>query len=173
MWLTSSGFIVDLPHNVGERRNRGIDGNLSYSYRVGRFGTLSAGFNGTWVDKYIVNDGLNPAYDCAGFYGATCGNPLPTWRHKLRIGLQMPDGIGISGQWRYVGKVKHERNSTDEVLDGAPPLLSARRSSELLRSGEHVHGWRSLQFPPGREQHLRQESAAVHQLGRFVRGGVL
>jgi iron complex outermembrane receptor protein len=130
LWLTSSGYIVDLPQNVGSVETRGIDGNLSYSYRVGRFGTLSAGFNGTWVDKYIVNDGLNPAYDCAGLYGATCGNPLPTWRHKLRIGLQMPVGIGISGQWRYVGKVKHERNSTDEVLNGAPPLLHSHVAAQ-------------------------------------------
>jgi outer membrane receptor protein involved in Fe transport len=78
---------------------------------------LSAGFNGTWVNKYIVNDGLNPAYDCAGFYGATCGNPLPHWRHKLRLGFQLPIGIGLSGQWRYVGKVKHEGFSSDDVLN--------------------------------------------------------
>ena len=61
LWLTSTGFVTDLPHNVGSVETRGIDGNLSYSYRFGRLGTLSAGFNGTWVDKYLVNDGLNPA----------------------------------------------------------------------------------------------------------------
>jgi len=126
LWLTSTGFVEDLPHNVGSVETRGIDGNLSYSYRFGHLGTLSAGFNGTWVDKFLVNDGLNPIYNCAGFYGATCGNPLPKWRHKLRLGFQLPVGIGISAQWRYVGKVKHERLSTDEVLNGAPPLLNAR-----------------------------------------------
>jgi outer membrane receptor protein involved in Fe transport len=130
LWLTSTGFVVDLPHNVGSVETRGIDGNLSYSYRFGHVGTLSVGFNGTWVDKYIVNDGLNPAYDCAGFYGATCGNPLPTWRHKLRVGFQLPVGVGISGQWRYVGKVDHERNSNDEVLTGTPPLLNSHVGSQ-------------------------------------------
>jgi outer membrane receptor protein involved in Fe transport len=124
LWLSPQGYVIDLPHNVGSVETRGIDGNVSYSYRFGSFGTLSAGFNGTWVDKYIVNDGLNPAYDCAGFYGATCGNPLPSWRHKLRLTLQLPVGIGISGQWRYVGKVSHERNSSDDVLTGTPPVLS-------------------------------------------------
>jgi outer membrane receptor protein involved in Fe transport len=117
LWLSPQGYVIDLPHNVGSVETRGIDGNLSYSYRFGSFGTLSAGFNGTWVDKYIVNDGLNPEYDCAGLYGATCGNPLPSWRHKLRLTLQLPVGIGISGQWRYVGKVTHEGFSSNEVLN--------------------------------------------------------
>jgi outer membrane receptor protein involved in Fe transport len=123
LWLSSNGYVIDLPHNVGSVETRGIDGNVSYSYRFGRFGTLSAGFNGTWVDKYIVADGLNPAYDCAGFYGATCGNPLPSWRHKLRLTLQMPNGIGISGQWRYVGKIKHEGLSSDTVLNNPDVLV--------------------------------------------------
>src|SRR5205823_13513904 len=103
------------PPNVGSVETRGIDGSASYSYRLGHFGTLSAGFNGTWVDKYIVNDGLNPAYDCAGLYGATCGSPLPHWRHKARLTLQLPIGIGISGQWRYVGKVTHQGYSSAVV----------------------------------------------------------
>ena len=124
LWLTSTGFVTDLPHNVGSVETRGVDGNVSYSYRFGTVGTLSLGFNGTWVDKFIINDGLNPAYNCAGLYGATCGNPLPKWRHKLRATFQLPNGIGISGQWRYVGKVSHERNSSDVVLAGAPPVLS-------------------------------------------------
>jgi iron complex outermembrane recepter protein len=130
LWLSSTGFITDLPQNVGSVETRGIDASASYSYRLGSFGTLSAGFNGTWVDKYIVADGLNPTYDCAGLYGATCGNPLPTWRHKLRLGLQMPNGIGISGQWRYVGKVEHEHNSSDVVLGGTVPTLSGHVASQ-------------------------------------------
>ena len=126
LWLSSGGYVIDLPQNVGSVETRGIDGNLSYSYRFGRVGTLSAGFNGTWVDKYIINDGLNPSYDCAGFYGATCGNPLPKWRHKLRVGFQLPVGIGLSAQWRFVGKVKHQGLSSDQVLTGATPLLNPR-----------------------------------------------
>jgi iron complex outermembrane receptor protein len=125
LWLSSTGFVIDLPQNVGSVETKGIDGSATYSYRLGALGNLSFGFNGTWTNHFIVNDGLNPEYDCAGFYGATCGNPLPNWRHKLRVGLQMPNGIGISAQWRYVGKVDHERNSNDEVLNGTPPLLNS------------------------------------------------
>ena len=136
LWLTSTGFVTDLPENVGSVETRGVDGNLSYSYRFGRLGTLSAGFNGTWVDKYIVNDGLNPAYNCAGFYGATCGNPLPKWRHKLRLGFQLPNGIGLSGQWRYMGKVTHEGFSSDTVLNN-PGVLPGPNTPTPLMNG-HV-----------------------------------
>ncbi|NUR46333.1 MAG: TonB-dependent receptor [Sphingomonas sp.] len=130
LWLSALGFVTDLPHNVGSVETRGVDGNISYSYRLGRIGTLSASAVGTWVDKYLTNDGLNPTYDCAGFYGATCGNPLPHWRHKARLGLQMPNGIGISAQWRYVGKVKHQGFSPDQVLNGGTPALNPRVAAQ-------------------------------------------
>jgi outer membrane receptor protein involved in Fe transport len=124
LWLTSKGFVIDLPANVGAVETKGIDGSLSYSYRLGGLGTLSASAVGTWVNHFIINDGLNPEYDCAGFYGTTCGNPLPRWRHKLRIGLQMPNGIGISAQWRYIGKVAHEGLNSSTAVNGVgvPPI---------------------------------------------------
>jgi len=132
LWLSSSGFITDLPQNVGSVETKGIDGNISYSYRLGSIGTLSASGVGTYVSHYIIDDGIDPAFDCAGLYGSTCGGavgggggPLPHWRHKLRVGLQMPNGIGISAQWRYIGKVDHERTTNNVVLTGTPPLLNA------------------------------------------------
>jgi outer membrane receptor protein involved in Fe transport len=79
---------------------------------------------------------LNPAYNCAGFYGATCGNPLPKWRHKLRLGFQLPNGIGLSGQWRYMGKVTHEGFSNDTVLNN-PGVLPGPNTPTPLMNG-HV-----------------------------------
>ncbi len=126
IWLTRNGYVLDLPSNSGEIKTDGIDGTASYSYRVARFGTLSASFLGTWLHKYRVNNGLpGGIYDCAGLYGPTCSGaivassaPMPKWRHKLRLSLQMPDGIGISAQWRYVGKVKAETLDSSETLHG-------------------------------------------------------
>jgi len=123
LWLSAGGYVIDLPHNVGSVETRGVDGNLSYSHRFGQIGTLSAAFNGTWVDEYVVDDGLDPSYDCAGLYGATCGNPLPKWRHKLRATMQFAQGFGLSAQWRFVGKVSHEGNSDDAALNGTTPQL--------------------------------------------------
>ncbi|MES2135961.1 MAG: TonB-dependent receptor [Pseudomonadota bacterium] len=126
LWLNAQGFVIDLPQNVGSVQTKGIDGNISYSHPLGRFGTLSASAIGTWLDKFVINDGLNPAYDCTGYYGASCGAPRPEWRHKVRLGLQMPNGIGISGQWRYLGTARHQGFSSAAVLNGRTPLLNAR-----------------------------------------------
>jgi outer membrane receptor protein involved in Fe transport len=146
LWLSSDGFTINLPHNIGGVETRGIDANVTYSHRLGAIGTLSANFNGTWVDAYKVNDGLNPEYDCAGFYGATCGNPLPHWRHKLRTTLQMPNGIGISAQWRSVGKLSHEGNSDAVVLNGQVPQLNSHVKAQnyfdltgTFKVGEHYN----------------------------------
>jgi outer membrane receptor protein involved in Fe transport len=117
LWLNPAGYVIDLPANVGAVETKGFDGNISYSYRFGSAGTLSASAIGTYTTHFIVADGLNPTYDCAGYYGATCGNPLPKWRSKVRLGFQMPNGIGISTQWRYYGKVTNEGFSNDDVLN--------------------------------------------------------
>ena len=126
LWLTNLGYVTDLPSNAGEIKTDGVDVSGSYSHRLGGIGNLSASFNGTYLAKYEVNNGLpGGIYDCAGLYGPVCsGNsvassaPMPKWRHKMRVGLQMPNGVGISLQWRYVGKVKAETLDDAETLHG-------------------------------------------------------
>ena len=130
LWLTSGGFITDTPNNVGRIKTSGWDFNASYSYRLGGIGNLSGSFIGTLLDKYQVNNGLpGGIYDCVGLYGPTCSGatvassaPMPKWRHKARLSLQMPNGLGFSAQWRYIGKVDAETLSTNETLNGAFPL---------------------------------------------------
>ncbi|MDV3257621.1 MAG: TonB-dependent receptor [Sphingomonas sp.] len=131
LWLSPDGFVIDTPQNVGGIETSGFDFNGSYSHRLGGLGNLSASFVGTWLRKYVTDNGLAEPYDCAGFYGSTCSGgtvssaaPLPKWRHKLRTTLQMPSGIGVSLQWRMMGKVQHEFNSSDTALSGTPPLVA-------------------------------------------------
>lgn len=137
IWLTPGGFVVNSPVNVGGIKTDGVDVNTSYSHRLGGLGNLSASFIGTFLRRYITDNGLADPYDCAGFYGTTCSGgsvssraPLPRWRHKLRTTLQMENGLGLSGQWRRVGRVRHERLSDDEALAGAAPELSRRIKSQ-------------------------------------------
>lgn len=126
IWLTPGGFVIDLPNNIGEQHTKGIEVNGAYSVSLGGLGNLSASLIGTYLDQYKVNNGLTDPYDCAGLYGPTCsiggttdsGAPMPRWRHKLRATLQMPSGIGISVQWRYIGKVKAETLEDNESLAG-------------------------------------------------------
>lgn len=128
LWLSPDGYIDLRNINVGGERTKGIDVNASYSRRLGGVGTLNFSFVGTWLDELSFNSGIVPGngldgrFDCAGFYGGTCGTPVPEWRHKLRIGLTTPAGIGISGQWRYFSSVTNDTLSSDPDLTagGAP-----------------------------------------------------
>ena len=135
LWLTSQGFVEDLPSNVGGIKTDGIDVNVAHSLRAGGLGRLSTSFVGSYLRKYVTDNGLTEPYDCAGLYGSICSGgtvsssaPLPKWRHKARVTLATPWNLGLSLQWRYVGKVKHERTSSDTTLASAgnPPILSQR-----------------------------------------------
>lgn len=118
LWLTPDGFVRDLPTNVGGVKTSGIEVNGSYSQPIGRLGTLSASLVGTYTKDFIVDNGLTQAYDCAGFYGPTCGSPRPDWRHKARLSWTMRNGIGISAQWRYFGAVDIEYKNSSSTLNG-------------------------------------------------------
>ncbi|MEG3149028.1 TonB-dependent receptor [Sphingomonas sp. ZT3P38] len=126
LWLTPGGFVTDLPNNVGQVQTKGIEVNGAFSQDLGGIGSLSLSMIGTYLDAYRVDNGLTQPYDCAGLYGPTCsaggttqsGAPLPKWRHKVRATLQTPLGIGVSLQWRYIGKVKAETLVDNESLHG-------------------------------------------------------
>ena len=129
LWLSAQGFVTDLPNNVGGIKTSGIDVNVAHRLNLGGIGSLSSSFIGTYLDKYVTDNGLTAPYDCAGFFGSICSGgtvsssaPMPHWRHKMRETLTTPFDLGISLQWRMVGKVKHERLSDDTSLQsGAPP----------------------------------------------------
>ena len=118
LWLTSNGFVRDLPQNVGGIRTRGYEVNSSYSHRLGGLGSLSASLVGTYLRKLETDNGLTPVYDCVGLYGSTCFTVAPKWRHKARVSLNTPQGIGVSLQWRYIGKVKADSLSDNPSLAG-------------------------------------------------------
>lgn len=130
LWLTPGGFVDNIPNNLGTAHTRGIEFSTNYSTGLGGLGKLSFAMNGTWLKKYVINNGITEVYDCAGLYGPTCsaggtttaGAPLPKWRHKARLTLQMPEGIGVSLQWRYIGKVKSETLDPSDSLNDAVQL---------------------------------------------------
>lgn len=130
LFLTPGGFIADLPTNSAEIKTDGWDIGSSYSHMLGALGTVSTNFNGTLLRHYKVNNGLEGGiYDCAGLYGPTCSSaavassaPIPRWRHKVRTTLSMKNGLGLSLQWRMVGKVKAETLDDSETLHGESPL---------------------------------------------------
>ncbi len=117
LWLTSDGFTVDLPRNIGGVATKGIDVNGSYSLPLGD-GKLGLNVVGTYLDKYEVDNGLQAPYDCAGLYGVTCGVPAPKWRHQTRLSYNTDSGVGLSVAWRYFNSVKVDLTSSNPALNG-------------------------------------------------------
>ena len=126
IWLSGQGYVIDLPNNVSTMKNRGIDINAAYSHPLFNFGKMSWSLVGTRMLEASVDNSLSDPYDCVGLYGPVCSGgvvaasaPIPKWRHKLRTTWQSPFGLGLSLQWRYVGKVDAETLEDSNTLNGA------------------------------------------------------
>ncbi|MFZ5707158.1 MAG: TonB-dependent receptor domain-containing protein [Pseudomonadota bacterium] len=118
LWRSANGFVRDLPLNIGGLKTRGVDVSAGYTTRIGA-NSLSFSIIGTWLDKIETDNGVSAPYDCAGLYGLVCGIPNPEWRHKARVTFDMENGLGLSLAWRYFGKVKIDRSSSNPTLTGA------------------------------------------------------
>ena len=119
IWRTSQGFVRDLSQNIGAAKTSGVDINAGYNRQIGNAGRLTVSFVGTYLDKLITDDGVSTPYDCTGLYGSTCGTPNPEWRHQVRVGFDMPSGLGASVRWRHFDGVKQDTSSSSPNLAGA------------------------------------------------------
>ncbi|HJU76478.1 MAG TPA: TonB-dependent receptor, partial [Sphingomicrobium sp.] len=130
--LSNGGFIIDINDNLGGLRTKGIDVNGSYARRLGGMGTLNMSLVGTYLIDLDSNPFGDIEFDCASWYGLQCGTPNPKWRHKFRLGFTLPNGLGISGQWRYFSSVKDDTLSEDTDLCPTLPTGECNPNSTLL-----------------------------------------
>jgi len=133
LWQGTTGFIETTNVNIGGLRTKGLDLNGTYSRRLGGAGTVNVSYVATILDQLVIDTGVTPTsgtgngkFDCAGYYGNTCGSflsgaPNPKYRHKLRLGFTMPNGLGVSGQWRYFSSVKNDGLNDDCDINGSTP----------------------------------------------------
>ena len=102
LWLGQAGFVELTNQNFTGLGlfTKGWDFSGSYSRRIGGLGTLNASFVGTLLNK-LGSPGAT-GNQVGRFAGTT---PSPKWRHKLRVGFTLPNGLGLSGQWRHFSAV--------------------------------------------------------------------
>ncbi|OYW16286.1 MAG: hypothetical protein B7Z39_02100 [Novosphingobium sp. 12-64-8] len=117
LWRTSDGFTINPTRNIGGVKTSGIDVNLGYNREVGA-GRATISFVGTYLDKLITDNGLSPAYNCAGLHGVLCGTPNPKWRHQMRVGYEAKNGLGASVRWRFFQHVTQDGSSSQPALTG-------------------------------------------------------
>jgi len=122
--IFGSGYVSALTQNTGYLKTDGIDFAANYMSDLVDLGlpddgSLSMSFMGTYLASYVTQPlpGFG-TYDCAGYYGPTCGTPNPEWRHRLRVTWDTPWDLSISVNWRYFGAVNIDANSPDPDLGG-------------------------------------------------------
>jgi outer membrane receptor protein involved in Fe transport len=119
LW-TGNSYIQATNANLAEFTTSGVDLGADYSLKIAGAGRLDMSVLGTFLDKYTLQPlPGNPSYDCAGYFGNTCGTPNPKWRHTARVTWVSPYNFRLSGTWRYFASVKDEGTSSDPQLNGA------------------------------------------------------
>ena len=110
LFRTNAGFISDTNVNFGSLTTRGVDAKLNYRLPLPAFGSLLFNLEGT----RLINLGTQPltggpAYDCAGYFGATCGAPNAKWRHVLNTTWATPwNGLDVTARWRFLSGADSE-----------------------------------------------------------------
>jgi outer membrane receptor protein involved in Fe transport len=120
LWKSNDGYVIDTSTNIGSLSTRGIDVKGNYSIPLDGFGKLAFALEGTkliTLDTQSLTGG--PSYNCAGYYGVTCGNPNPAWRSVLNTTWTTPwDGLEVNVRWRYFGTVSSQYTSPLAPLTG-------------------------------------------------------
>ncbi len=116
LWLSNAYYVSTLEENTGVRQSKGVDIKLHYNEDIGAFGKLAYNLEGTDSISNVTQPSVTvpnpsgtgfiagPSYDCAGYYGNTCNNPLPRWRSVFSTDWITPwSGLDVNLRWRYIG----------------------------------------------------------------------
>jgi outer membrane receptor protein involved in Fe transport len=123
-----ANFVSGTLINTGLERTKGFDTEWDYRLRLRNIGLGNSGqFVFSYVATYLTNlsDEAAPGtgvYECVGRFGTTCGTPNPRYRHKLRATWDLPNGLTLSGDWRYFGDVALDENTLDPNLTSHKPF---------------------------------------------------
>jgi outer membrane receptor protein involved in Fe transport len=125
LWFNPTNFVTATNLNIGTVSTKGADLAAHYRYDIAQFGRLSWTLSGTYTKDFLTQPlPTGGSFDCAGFWGATCGAPLPHWRHVLSTNWGTPWlGLDFSVKWRFIGGSNVDRSSSDPQL-AAPFYLA-------------------------------------------------
>ena len=119
LWL-GDGQVIATNVNIGTLKTSGWDVNALYTLSMADWGALNLSLVGTYLDTY-QSEPVPPgvSYDCAGYYGNTCGVPAPDWKSTFRTTWSTPWSVDLSLTWRYFGSTDVDLSSSDSDLSGA------------------------------------------------------
>jgi outer membrane receptor protein involved in Fe transport len=118
IWLSQGGYVNDPTLNLGYIQERGADLAVHYREDLGRFGALNYALNGTYEFSFITEPYPGSGtYNCAGYFGGTCGNPQPKWRHTFTATWETPvRSLDFTVRWRHFGNTEIDSASPSPLL---------------------------------------------------------
>jgi outer membrane receptor protein involved in Fe transport len=121
LFLTPANFVQATDLNIGTVSTKGLDLTGHYRLNMAGMGALNFSLVGTYVRDFLSTAAEGSygtgAFDCAGYWGSTCGAPLPKWRHVLNTTWATPwAGFDATIRWRYLGSSAVDRSSSDPQL---------------------------------------------------------
>ncbi len=126
LWATRFGYTEIQSLNIGDVVNEGVDLSVGYLQSLGEQGFLNMNLIGTYM---LENSLENPlyGYDCLGFFGDTCIQPTPKWRHRFTASWETNFNTVFNLGWRFTRSVLTDYASDDPDLGDpgfVPALLS-------------------------------------------------
>ena len=119
--ITTANAPLLLQANTAALEVSGIDLQVSYGTSI-PFSLftdtgeqrLQLSFIGTWNEKndLFPVQGFETVNECAGFFGATCGEPTPEYKWTSRASF-IDGPVTTSIRWRHVGSVKDDDDGLD------------------------------------------------------------
>ena len=130
IWFSNQGYVNDPLANLGFEKESGLDVSVNYTQSLGALGSLRLNLIGTYTASLDIEPYPGSGdYNCAGYFGATCQNPLPKWKHTFTAGWATPwHGIGLQARWRHVG-------NTEIDLANPAPLLASPFGTAIQYTG--------------------------------------
>jgi iron complex outermembrane recepter protein len=121
LWFSPNGYVGDPLLNLGYQRTRGSDIAANYRLEMGGLGHMDFNFIGTYTFDFITEPyNGSGAYNCAGYYGATCNstiNPVPKWRHTFTDTWATPlEGLDFMARWRHINSLKTDLANPSPLL---------------------------------------------------------
>ena len=103
----NSGYVINLPDNIGIFKRSGLDFAANYSLDLGP-GRLSTSFVANYVLKDFtqsLSSEPSTAFECRGLINDDCGNS-PRWRHIASVNYGW-GRFNAGLRWRHVGKTDY------------------------------------------------------------------
>lgn len=98
-------FITTTNVNIAEFATTGVDLQVMYSFDIEDWGDVTFNYNSTYL-RSVDSTSLpgTPSFDCVGYYGSSCGNPNPQYRHNFVTTWNTPFDVTASLVWRFYGE---------------------------------------------------------------------